>query len=166
MWDRRVDMALCEQGARVTALDVDRSMIDEACRHLEGTGLHADFRCANAAHIDRLGRVDFDWVIFWASLEHMLVDERLAALRAAWELLSPGGLLTVIESPTGCGRSTRTPHSCHSSRGSRTLSPSTTRPSARGPRSVETSIPIPPARCSDSYDVVVGELPRVRCSHR
>ena len=92
-------LALCEQGARVTALDVDQSMIDEACRHLEGTGLHADFRCANAADIDRLDGVDFDWVIFWASLEHMLVVERLAALRAVWDLLSPGGLLTVIESP-------------------------------------------------------------------
>ena len=91
--------ALCEQADRITAIDVDQSMIDHPRRHLEGTGLHADFRCANAADVDHADGVDFDWVIFWASLEHMLVVERVASLRAAWNLLSPGGLLTVIETP-------------------------------------------------------------------
>ncbi len=91
--------ALCEQAARVMAVDVDQSVIDDARRHLEGAGLHADFRCANAAEVDHADGVDFDWVIFWASLEHMLIVERVASLRAAWNLLSPGGLLTLIETP-------------------------------------------------------------------
>jgi S-adenosylmethionine-dependent methyltransferase len=41
----------------------------------------------------------FDSIIFFASLEHMTLTERLASLRDAWRMLQPGGLLVIIETP-------------------------------------------------------------------
>ena len=38
-------------------------------------------------------------MIFWASLEHMTVPERLIAIREAWSLLAAGSNLVVIETP-------------------------------------------------------------------
>jgi S-adenosylmethionine-dependent methyltransferase len=63
-------------------------------------GLHADLVVANAADLPEAtagrGR---SWVIFWAVLEHMTIDERLASLSSAWCHLEPGGLLTLVETP-------------------------------------------------------------------
>ena len=54
----------------------------------------------NAAHLDELACTEpFDLVIFWASLEHMVIAERLAALRHGWSRLAPGAPLVIIETP-------------------------------------------------------------------
>lgn len=40
-----------------------------------------------------------DVVLFFAVLEHMTVSERIAALRATWHRLAPGGLIVVFDTP-------------------------------------------------------------------
>lgn len=93
-------LALVEQGATVTGIDVDHGAIDVARRRLELFGLTADLRPGNAAHIgtDFAGS-RFDLILYFATLEHMTHTERLSSLEQAWELLAPGGFLGVIEAP-------------------------------------------------------------------
>jgi hypothetical protein len=55
---------------------------------------------ANAADIGELFRdLRFHFVIFYATLEHMIHRERILALRSAWDLLLKGGLLCIVETP-------------------------------------------------------------------
>ncbi len=84
-------LALAEQGARVTAVDVDEQILSSARRRLVTVGLDAEFITANAAEVDRvLPEARYGQVIFWASLEHMTLSERLSrAVRAAWSMLGP-----------------------------------------------------------------------------
>ncbi|MDH3706982.1 MAG: class I SAM-dependent methyltransferase [Acidimicrobiia bacterium] len=91
-------VALAEQGASVVGIDVAADDLAIAGEMLAAVELDADLRCLNATELN--GVTDgVDHVIFWAVLEHMTVDERIAALRAAWQALPPGGLLTTIETP-------------------------------------------------------------------
>lgn len=61
-------------------------------------GVHADFLLANAdSLVDHFAPGQFEWIVYWAVLEHMTGPERTVTLRQAWELLPAGGLLTVIE---------------------------------------------------------------------
>ena len=90
-------IALAEQGAAVLGLDVNS--VDGAAHRCEALGLQADFVVANAKDLNVVVDAPLDWVIFWASLEHMTIPERLAAITAAWTVLGDGGLLTVIETP-------------------------------------------------------------------
>ena len=87
--------ALCEQGAQVTAYDLDQPGLDEAAAHLGAAGLAADLRCENATALADLALATLDWVMFWASLEHMVHTERIAAIRGAWAALRPGGRIVV-----------------------------------------------------------------------
>ena len=41
----------------------------------------------------------FDYVIFFACLEHMTINERMASLKNTWEMLDMGGFLVIIETP-------------------------------------------------------------------
>jgi S-adenosylmethionine-dependent methyltransferase len=92
-------VALVEQGARVTGIDIDPGFIETARERLRVRGLDARLECANAATLLGIDLGDVDWIIFWASLEHMLHEERIVALSQAWSMLPRNGLLTVIETP-------------------------------------------------------------------
>jgi len=93
-------VALAEQGARVTALDMDQPSLMVAAERCSAYGVEATFVHANAAAVAELfpGH-HFDWIIFDASLEHMTIPERLSAMRATWAMLADGDLWTVIETP-------------------------------------------------------------------
>ncbi len=93
-------VALSEQGAKVVAIDVDENSLAVARARCEIYGLDASFFQANATEVNKLfsGR-HFDYIIFYAALEHMLIKERLSAMRATWNMLSPGSLWCVIETP-------------------------------------------------------------------
>lgn len=93
-------VALAEQGAKVTAIDVDEKSLVVASERCRAYGLEADLVQANATEVKRLfsGR-KFDYIIFYAALEHMTVAERLAAMRETWEMLAVGDLWCVIETP-------------------------------------------------------------------
>ena len=93
-------VALAEQGADVSAVDVDESSLVVASERCRSYGLDVSFTHANATEVHQLfaGR-RFDYIIFYAVLEHMTMEERLSAMRATWEMLSAGSLWCVIDTP-------------------------------------------------------------------
>jgi S-adenosylmethionine-dependent methyltransferase len=93
-------LALAEQGARVTGVDVDPGAQAVARERLRLHGLAAEFHEMNAIDCGKTfaGRT-FDIVVFFAALEHMTLEERLVAMRDTWGLLRPGGIWMVVEAP-------------------------------------------------------------------
>lgn len=93
-------VALAEQGAKVVGIDVDENSLAVARDRCETYGLDVSFVQANATEVNQLfsGR-HFDYIIFYAALEHMTMAERMCAMRATWNMLSDGGLWCVIETP-------------------------------------------------------------------
>ncbi|KAA8966032.1 bifunctional 2-polyprenyl-6-hydroxyphenol methylase/3-demethylubiquinol 3-O-methyltransferase UbiG [Mycobacterium sp.] len=93
--------ALAEQGAQVTAVDVmaDSVAVSQERLRLFGLG-DQSLHHMNATDIgSNFDQKSFDFVLFFASLEHMTTDERLTSLRAAWNLLVDDGILGIIEAP-------------------------------------------------------------------
>jgi 2-polyprenyl-3-methyl-5-hydroxy-6-metoxy-1,4-benzoquinol methylase len=94
-------VALAEQGCRITGIDIDRNCVNIGGHRLKTYGLaNAEISHANAENLREmfLGS-SFDLILFFATLEHMTLAERLASLRSAWEILPKGGYLCVIETP-------------------------------------------------------------------
>jgi len=93
-------VTLAEQGARVIGIDIDEgslSVAEERCRLY---GLNAEFKMLNATEVFKTFRNNhFDLIIFFASLEHMTISERLISLNDVWKMLKPGGLLVILETP-------------------------------------------------------------------
>jgi ubiquinone/menaquinone biosynthesis C-methylase UbiE len=93
-------VALAEQGAAVTAVDIDAESIDLAQARCELHGVGVEFVIANANEIAaKLADEHFDLVIFAASLEHMTHRERLDAMSGVWRMLAPGSLWCVTDTP-------------------------------------------------------------------
>lgn len=93
-------VALAEQGAAVTAVDVDASSLLVASERCRTYGLEVSFAQANATEVHQLfADRHFDYIIFYAALEHMTMEERMSAMRATWQMLSLGGLWCVIDTP-------------------------------------------------------------------
>ncbi len=94
-------VALAEQGAQVTAIDLDASAIRVARERCSLYRLDAvEFAVGDATEVmEKLRGERFDFVVFFAALEHMTHDERLRAMRTSWELLAPGDLWCVVETP-------------------------------------------------------------------
>lgn len=93
-------VSLAEQGAQVTALDIDEKSLIVAETRCRIYQVEVDFYRANATEIARLfGKEKFDFIIFWASLEHMTHDERISAMKDSWDMLPRGSLWGIIETP-------------------------------------------------------------------
>jgi 2-polyprenyl-3-methyl-5-hydroxy-6-metoxy-1,4-benzoquinol methylase len=93
-------VALAEQGAKVTAIDVDASSLVVASERCQAYSLDVSFIHANATEVYKLfAGQHFDYIIFYAALEHLTMEERMSAMRATWQMLSVGGLWCVIETP-------------------------------------------------------------------
>lgn len=93
-------VALAEQGAKVTGIDIDEGALQVARDRAKAYGVQAEFRALNAEQLNDAYRgVTFDMVIFFACLEHMTHAERLASLAAVWQILPAGGLLVTVETP-------------------------------------------------------------------
>jgi 2-polyprenyl-3-methyl-5-hydroxy-6-metoxy-1,4-benzoquinol methylase len=93
-------VALVEQGARVTALDVHEEAVRSAALRCAAHGMSAQLRCDNAAKLSEIFEPgEFDMIFFFAVLEHMTLAEREAALCGAWQLLQSGQYLCVGETP-------------------------------------------------------------------
>jgi S-adenosylmethionine-dependent methyltransferase len=94
-------VAIAEQGATVLATDVlERSLkVNEARCRIAGLD-DVKFAVTNADSLSSVASPgDFDMIVFYAALEHMTFEERLASLNGAWQLLASGGILVVIETP-------------------------------------------------------------------
>lgn len=93
-------IALAEQGALVTAVDVDESSLVVASHRCQAYGLDVSFARSNATEVNQLfSQRHFDYIIFYAALEHMTIQERISAMKATWDMLSVGDLWCVIETP-------------------------------------------------------------------
>jgi 2-polyprenyl-3-methyl-5-hydroxy-6-metoxy-1,4-benzoquinol methylase len=93
-------VALAEQGGEVTAVDILESSLQVAKDRCRVYDLNANFLCANAAELHKIiAGQHFDLIVFFATLEHMTHDERITAMRKTWEMLSPGSLWCVVDTP-------------------------------------------------------------------
>jgi 2-polyprenyl-3-methyl-5-hydroxy-6-metoxy-1,4-benzoquinol methylase len=94
-------VALAEQGAEVTALDVHDEALLVAETRCKGHGVRGvTFVRANAERLTTMYRPgQFDLIFFFAVLEHMTLGERDVALRSAWELLNTGQYMCIGETP-------------------------------------------------------------------
>lgn len=93
-------VALAEQGALVTGVDVNDGNVAVARERCAAYGLNPEFVVGNAAEMgDWATPAGYELVIFFATLEHLTISERLAALRAAWACVAPGGIMVIFEAP-------------------------------------------------------------------
>jgi S-adenosylmethionine-dependent methyltransferase len=93
-------VALTEQGAIVTAVDVNAGNVEAARARLDLYGLSADFVVANATELhQRFSPGSFDLIVFFATLEHLTYGERMTAMRGTWSMLKGGQLWAVVETP-------------------------------------------------------------------
>lgn len=93
-------VALAEQGAVLTALDLDEPSLAVARDRLDAYGLEATLVQGNAAKVhERFEGEAFDLIIFFATMEHLTHEERIASMRGSWEMLKPGGLWSLVETP-------------------------------------------------------------------
>ncbi|HEA31403.1 MAG TPA: class I SAM-dependent methyltransferase [Leeuwenhoekiella sp.] len=92
--------ALTEQGAKVTGIDVDEGALKVAKDRLRIVDLPADFHYLNADQIgEKFKDQPFDFIIYYAVIEHMTIKERIASLKQAWEMLPDDAFLVVLETP-------------------------------------------------------------------
>ena len=93
--------ALSEQGAIVTGVDVDAGALAVAKDRLKIAGFdNTELHLLNANEIQENFKGEtFDFIIYYAVLEHMTIKERLSSLSQAWEMLPKDGYLAVIETP-------------------------------------------------------------------
>jgi 2-polyprenyl-3-methyl-5-hydroxy-6-metoxy-1,4-benzoquinol methylase len=93
-------VALAEQGADVTAVDILEQSLIVAKYRCKVYDLKVNFVCVNATEVHKVfvGQ-PFDFIIFFASLEHMTINERMIAMKNTWDMLPPGSLWCVIETP-------------------------------------------------------------------
>ncbi|MBZ5638450.1 MAG: methyltransferase domain-containing protein [Acidobacteriia bacterium] len=93
-------VALAEQGAKVTAVDVAEESLAVARDRCRVYGLDVELLECNATEVGgRLSDRRFDFVILFACLEHMTHGERMIAMTDTWGMLSPGALWCVVETP-------------------------------------------------------------------
>lgn len=93
-------VALAEQGAIVTAIDIDESLLADAKNRCTTYKVSAEFYLMNATEAATLlSGNQYDMVIFYAVLEHMTYNERLMAIKSTFDMLPLGGYWIVIDTP-------------------------------------------------------------------
>ena len=93
-----VSITLAEQGAMVTGIDVCTSSIKVAKQRTNLLNLNINFIELSGVEINKLNQ-SFDIIVYYASIEHMTVEERIESFQQAYSLLSEGGYLIVVEAP-------------------------------------------------------------------
>jgi len=93
-------VALAEQGAHVTAVDLDEPAMQVARTRCQEHQVEVEFHLANAVEVhERLAARTFDYVIFYAALEHMTHEERILAIQRTWPMVAEQGHWCVVETP-------------------------------------------------------------------
>ena len=93
-------IALAEQGADVTGIDIDEDALKVARDRCEIYNIPATLISGNASEIyDSLQSQKFDIIIFFACLEHMVHVERIDCLKKYFNLLTTDGYLSILETP-------------------------------------------------------------------
>lgn len=93
-------VALAEQGAIVTAIDLDEGLLNDAINRCKTYDVTVEFHLMNVIDASTLLKhKQYDMIIFYAVLEHMTYDERLVAIKSTYAMLPQGGLWIVIDTP-------------------------------------------------------------------
>lgn len=95
--------AFAQYARSVEGFEINQASVDLAAERLSALEIYnAKVSCVPGedllAAVSECGR-DADGFLFYAVLEHMTIAERLNALTTTWQLLRPGGLMIVIETP-------------------------------------------------------------------
>lgn len=102
-----VTRRLVERGARVTALDQDPAMLEQARRGLEGVGHAVTWLERSASEIDALAAGSFDAVVLSLSLSEMSAEARAWVLSEARTRVRETGRLVAADevlAPVGPAR--------------------------------------------------------------
>jgi len=93
-------IALAEQGAYVTGIDIVKESVKIAQKRASIYKLPIEFIQLNATEIEsHLKHKHWDVIIFFASIEHMLPSERKSALQQSYSMLKEGGFLCILGTP-------------------------------------------------------------------
>jgi len=93
-------VALAEQGAQVTAIDIDEQALEDNRKRCEVYNVDANIINLNAIDAAQYFKGQkFDFIIFWACLEHMTHEERIASIRCTWNMLDKGAFWCLTETP-------------------------------------------------------------------
>lgn len=92
-------VSLCEQGATVTAVDVDQPSLEIAKVKCDAYGSHPRFTCQNAVDIQIQLEEKFDLIDFRACIEHMTYVELIASLRIAIDRMNARGSVAILGAP-------------------------------------------------------------------
>jgi S-adenosylmethionine-dependent methyltransferase len=93
-------IALAEQGANVTGIDIDEGALKVARDRCEIYNVPATIISGNASEVyHELRSQKFDLIIFFACIEHMVYAERIDCLRKYFDLLSNGAHLSIVDTP-------------------------------------------------------------------
>lgn len=91
--------ALTEQGAKVFAYDIDEASLAAGSERLSIYGLKAELIKGNATELPAARIAEVDAVIYFATAEHMTLDEKLSSFSSVWRSLRSGAYLIVVETP-------------------------------------------------------------------
>ncbi len=91
-------ITFAEQGAKVTGIDVEEDSLQVARKRAELLNLDIKYKNLSGTEISHL-KEQFDLVIYYATLEHMTIEERINSLKQAWNILNHNGLLIIVEAP-------------------------------------------------------------------
>ena len=94
--------AFAQQAKKVIGFDIDPhavSAFDGRMEILELTNAQVVGRGFAEASYQALGIEPPDVILLFATLEHMTFAERISILRSAWQLLMPGGVLVIGDTP-------------------------------------------------------------------
>ncbi|MGC8744219.1 MAG: class I SAM-dependent methyltransferase [Verrucomicrobiia bacterium] len=93
-------VALAEQGAQVTGVDIVEKDLEIAKFRCDLYGLNARFVKANATEVHTIFKDErFDLIIFFAALEHMTIKERIEAISNTFKMLENGKFWCITGSP-------------------------------------------------------------------
>jgi 2-polyprenyl-3-methyl-5-hydroxy-6-metoxy-1,4-benzoquinol methylase len=92
-------VTLAEQGAEVFGYDIDEASLAVGSERLSIYDLKAELINGNATEIlaERIAEVNA--VIYFATAEHMTLDEKLSSFSSVWRSLHSGAYLIVVETP-------------------------------------------------------------------
>jgi len=96
--------ALAHFVGHVTGYDIHELSVQGARKRMDIMGLkNVTLHVVDAdSLVDRIRGdkdVPFDIILLFAVLEHQTVTERIATLRASWQLLAEGGLMVIVDTP-------------------------------------------------------------------
>jgi 2-polyprenyl-3-methyl-5-hydroxy-6-metoxy-1,4-benzoquinol methylase len=94
--------AIARLAAHVHGYDIDARAIDAARRRtaaLKQTNITLHLHPPQDIIEALNNHAGADAILLYAVLEHQTIPERLEAIRACWDLLAPGGLMIVVETP-------------------------------------------------------------------